>query len=235
MSGQKSERPERAGRLERHFRRLCRRRFATSDSATSDSAYGGSAYGGSAERPVVGLPGLKPREIREQDKQMALFTSSRYFSVTPPDLERVARDVMDHFRRQGFEVACEPIASRGWKVSISRGDAFKAVLGMKTALNVEIEPYMAGVMARAHVGLFELQAIPTALSVFVFPPVALAQIWGMVQQFKLDDEALDCVERSLLARAGGSTLGASQCPRCGAAIQTPGKFCAQCGNKISAT
>jgi hypothetical protein len=38
----------------------------------------------------------------------------------------------------------------------------------------------------------------------VYQPLVLAQVWGVVQQYRLDDEALRAVERSLVTRGGAA-------------------------------
>jgi len=49
----------------------------------------------------------------------------------------------------------------------------------------------------AGVGIFGQQAIPTAITVLVFWPVIIAQVWNMAQESNLDEEALRVAEESL--------------------------------------
>jgi hypothetical protein len=72
---------------------------------------------------------------------------------------------------------------------------------MKTALNIKIEPEANGTKVEAGVGIFEQQAIPTAITLLVFWPVIIAQVWNMAQEAKLDEEALGVAEESLKAHA----------------------------------
>jgi hypothetical protein len=72
---------------------------------------------------------------------------------------------------------------------------------MKTALNVRIEPVANGTKVEAGVGIFGQQAIPTAVTLLVFWPVILAQVWNMAQEAKLDEEALGVAEQSLKAHS----------------------------------
>jgi hypothetical protein len=79
---------------------------------------------------------------------------------------------------------------------------------MKTALNIKIEPVANGTTIEAGVGIFGQQAIPTAITLLVFWPVILAQVWNMAQEAKLDEEALRVAEQSLKAHSevpGGAT------------------------------
>src|SRR6266545_4499320 len=183
------------------------------------------------------------------------FSSSRVVPVTVADLTPVANDVMEHFRLQGYEVTGERTATRGWHISLAKGTVFAAVLGMKTALNVELETTSTATVAKAGIGIFGRQVVPVLIARFVAWPVWLTQVWGLVQQAKLDDEALDAAERSLYAHATRvtpvppGTAGAANaanaaaaepatsgapppdrfCTECGAPVPRAAKFCSECG------
>jgi acyl carrier protein phosphodiesterase len=133
---------------------------------------------------------------------MGTFNSSKTFPHHVEDIAPVARDVMDHFRKQDFEVTQTNIPTTGGvQVSIRKGGTFKAIIGMKTALNIKIEPVANGTTVEAGVGIFGQQAIPTAITLLVFWPVVIAQVWNMAQEANLDEEALDVAGESLKAHA----------------------------------
>jgi hypothetical protein len=132
---------------------------------------------------------------------MGTFNSSKTFPYSVEDLAPVAKDLMDHFEAQDFEVTETNIPTGGTQVSIRKGGTFKAIIGMKTALNIKIEPEANGTKVEAGVGIFEQQAIPTAITLLVFWPVIIAQVWNMAQEAKLDEEALGVAEESLKAHA----------------------------------
>ena len=136
---------------------------------------------------------------------MGTFNSSKTFPYVVEDLAPVARDVMDHFEGQDFEVTETNVPTGGTQVSIRRGGTFKAIIGMKTALNIKIEPVSNGTTVEAGVGIFGQQAIPTAITLLVFWPVIIAQVWNMAQEANLDEEALDVAEESLKAHSGVAT------------------------------
>jgi hypothetical protein len=46
-------------------------------------------------------------------------------------------------------------------------------------------------------GIFGQQAIPTAITLLVFWPVIIAQVWNMAQEANLDEEALGVAEERL--------------------------------------
>ena len=114
---------------------------------------------------------------------------------------------MDHFEGQDYEVTETNIPTGGVQVSIRRGGTFKAIIGMKTALNIKIAPVANGPTVDAGVGIFGQQAIPTAITLLVFWPVIIARVWNMAQESKLDEEALDVSEASLKAHSSESPSG----------------------------
>jgi hypothetical protein len=132
---------------------------------------------------------------------MGTFNSTKTFPYFVEDVAPVAQEVMDHFEGQDFEVTETNIPTGGAQVSIRKGGTFKAIIGMKTALNIKIEPVANGTTVDAGVGIFGQQAIPTAITLLVFWPVLVAQVWNMAQESNLDDEALRVAEESLKAHS----------------------------------
>jgi hypothetical protein len=136
---------------------------------------------------------------------MGTFNSSHTVPYIVEDLAPVAQDVVSHFEQQDFEVTETHIPTGGVQVSIRRGGTFKAIIGLKTALNIKIEPVANGTRVEAGVGIFGQQAIPTAITLLVFWPVVIAQVWNMAQEAKLDEEALRVAEESLKAHSEVAT------------------------------
>jgi len=171
---------------------------------------------------------------------MSLFQSSRFIPLRVADFSPAAADVINHFRALGYEVAGTPLLSGAWHISLSKGGMFKAVLGMKTALNIDIQPSSTGTLVTAGVGIFGQQAIPTAITMLLFWPVLIPQIWGLIQQAHLDDEAVALVEQRLAAYGApaGAAAGALPaettrfCVACGAANPADARFCPHCGAKV---
>jgi hypothetical protein len=128
---------------------------------------------------------------------MGTFNSSRTVPYQVEDFAPVAQDVMRHFEQQDYEVTQTHIPTGGVQVSIRKGGTFKAIIGLKSALNIKIEPVANGTRVEAGVGIFGQQAIPTAITLLVFWPVLVAQVWNMAQEARLDEEALRVAEESL--------------------------------------
>jgi hypothetical protein len=141
---------------------------------------------------------------------MGAFSSSRTVPYHVGDLAPVAQDVMRHFEQQDYEVTETHIPTGGTQVSIRRGGTFKAIIGMRSALNIRIEPEANGTRVEAGVGIFGQQAIPTAITLLVFWPVLIAQVWNMAQEAKLDEEALRVAEESLKAHSGAPSRATAE-------------------------
>jgi acyl carrier protein phosphodiesterase len=141
---------------------------------------------------------------------MGTFNSTKTFPYSVEDVAPVAQDVMDHFKEQDYEVTETNLPMGGVQVSIRKGGTFKAIIGMKTALNIKIEPVANGTTVEAGVGIFGQQAIPTAITLLVFWPVIIAQVWNMAHESNLDDEALDVAEESLKAHSEAPSEATAQ-------------------------
>ena len=135
---------------------------------------------------------------------MGTFNSTKTVPYVVDDLAPVAQEVKSYFEGQEFEATQTNLPAGGVQVSIRRGGTFKAIIGMKTALNIKIEPVAGGTQVDAGVGIFGQQAIPTMITALVFWPVIIAQVWNMAQEAKLDEEALGVAEESLKAHASGA-------------------------------
>lgn len=171
---------------------------------------------------------------------MGMFETVKFVPVIAGEMSAVASDTIEHFRAKGFDVKEERAITGGYNISLSKGNLFKSVLGMKTALNIEIDPSANGTKIKAGIGIFGQQAIPSIITAFIAWPVLIAQIWGMVQQSKLDDECVRIIEESLYRHAlnmtnNFNTYNASGetafCTECGYKLESLMKFCPSCGSK----
>jgi hypothetical protein len=132
------------------------------------------------------------------------FNSTKTVPYVVDDLGPVAQDLVRYFEGQDFETTETNLPARGVQVSIRKGGTFKAIIGMKTALNIKVEPVEGGTQVDAGVGIWGQQAIPTIITALVFWPVIISQVWNMAQEAKLDEEAIGVAEESLKAHASGA-------------------------------
>lgn len=170
---------------------------------------------------------------------MGTFKSSRIINGSPTLIPQAGRDVMNYFLAEGYDVIGDSLTSGGYDISVSKGNMFKAVLGMNTALKILIRPQAGQIAIEAGVGVFGQQALPTVISMLFFWPILVTQIWGIVQQSHLDEKAIEIAEASVVQHSNGTTNSPTAqpqnskfCTNCGTANQEGAKFCVECGVKI---
>lgn len=137
---------------------------------------------------------------------MGLFKSTKLFCNVAVHVDAVANSLMSSMRYDGYEVDGIKLPSGDWDISIKKGNLFKAVLGLQTALKIRISPATPHVYVKAGVGIFGQQVIPTVLTVCVWWPFAIPQIWGMIQQNKLDKLVMDKVQYEFNRLTGHSVV-----------------------------
>jgi hypothetical protein len=174
---------------------------------------------------------LKKWILNQIKRIMGVFKSMKNYQVSPDIIPTVVGYVCDALKQEQYEVHSELLTSGGADISITKGGVFKAVVGMKTALKVTIVPNgIESFTAEAGVGIFGAQAIPTALTMLVAWPVMIPQIWGLIEQSKLDEHVLGLIQQSVDQNKNGSN--ALFCPNCGHKVNTGDKFCGGCGAKL---
>lgn len=168
---------------------------------------------------------------------MATFSTKKILYGSTSLIPTIANRIQEEFQNEGYEVAMDTLSSGGYDISITKGGIFKAVLGMKTALKVTLLPQGSNIHFEAGVGIWGQQAIPTVISMLFFWPVLITQIWGMVEQSKLDDKALDIAKDVLyMNNNNGATSTKSNgykfCTNCGTKNVESAKFCFECGKPL---
>lgn len=168
---------------------------------------------------------------------MGTFKSSKIINGSPTLIPQAGRDVMNYFLAEGYDVTGDSLISGGYDISVSKGNMFKAVLGMNTALKILIRPQAGQIVIEAGVGIFGQQALPTVISMLFFWPILVTQIWGIVQQSKLDEKAIEIAEASVARNRTETTKSTETpnqkfCTNCGSANAEGAKFCGECGARF---
>ena len=170
---------------------------------------------------------------------MATFNTKTTLYGSPSLIPDIANRIQAQFQCEGYEVTMDLLSSGGYDISITKGGVFKAVMGMKTALKVTLLPQGGNIYFEAGIGIWGQQAIPTVISMLFFWPVLITQIWGMVQQSKLDDKALEIAKdvinasRYVSSTATTSNAGGSKfCTNCGTKNSESANFCCGCGKPL---
>ncbi|MDY5998960.1 MAG: zinc ribbon domain-containing protein [Candidatus Limisoma sp.] len=176
---------------------------------------------------------------------MGTFNTKKTIYASPRLIPEMGERIATEFRNEGYEVELCQLMSDGCDISITKGGTFKAIMGMRSALKVNLMPQGDHIIFDASVGIFGQQAIPTIISMFVWWPVLITQIWGMVNQAKLDDKALAIAEQVAAAHNAAARYqapyaapqqpqpaqGARFCTNCGTPLLPQAKFCPECGTK----
>lgn len=169
---------------------------------------------------------------------MGTFNTQKLLSGDPALIPEIAAKIESAFMAEGFNINNQATLSGGADISISKGGLFKAILGMRTALKISLTPQSGGILFDARVGIFGQQVVPTLIMWYFAWPVLLTQIWGLVQQSKLDDKALSIAEEVIRANGGGSSpapavneSGKKFCIGCGHELPADAAFCPHCGKK----
>ena len=168
---------------------------------------------------------------------MATFSTKKILYGSTSLIPVIANRIQNELQFEGYEVSMDALSSGGYDISITKGGVFKAVLGMKTALKVSLIPQGGNIYFEAGVGIWGQQVIPAVISMLFFWPVLITQIWGMVEQSKLDDKVLAIAQNVILMdghqrkdtmNAGGTKF----CPYCGTENPADAKFCVRDGQKL---
>lgn len=175
---------------------------------------------------------------------MGTFKTKAILNGNSSQIPAIADRICQEFAADEFEVKREDLISGGVDISLAKGNLFKAVLGMKTALKVTLIPVSNGISFEAGVGIFGQQVIPSIIMLFFAWPVLLTQIWGLIQQSKLDDRAR-AIAQSVLAEnetkisygqsneAVISIYGSAKfCTNCGTKYPDNARFCSNCGSSL---
>lgn len=174
---------------------------------------------------------------------MGTFNTKLILRGNPSLIPAIAERICQEFEDEGYEVKHENLISGGSDISVTKGGIFKAALGMKTALKITLIPQEDAISFEAGVGIFGQQVIPTVIMWFFAWPVLLTQIWGLVQQSKLDDKALAAARAVIRENSGSSfcttashatgSAAAKFCTSCGTKVPENARFCPNCGNPIN--
>ena len=168
---------------------------------------------------------------------MGTFSTKKILYGSTSLIPTIANRIQEEFQNEDYEVSMEALSSGGYDISISKGGIFKAILGMKTALKVTLLPQGDSINFEAGVGIWGQQAIPSIISMFFLGPVMLTQIWGLAQQAKLDDKALD-IARDVIYMSNNKTASVTSsngnkfCTSCGTKNIETAKYCCGCGRPI---
>ena len=154
------------------------------------------------------------------------FTSTKVFRVSPNRIPDMARTLEIELRKDGYDTRNDMLLGGDVIVSVTKGGLFKSVIGMKTALKVELRAEYGNVFAKTSVGIWGQQIVPTVIMLLWFWPVLITQIWGLVQQSRLDTRVMKILAKVVENKP--EAVGATSCE-----ADSPARFCSECGKPIT--
>ena len=154
------------------------------------------------------------------------FTSTKVFNVSPTRILDMARTLEIELRKDGYDTRNDMLLGGDVIVSVTKGGLFKSVVGMKTALKVELRAEDGNVFAKTSVGIWGQQIVPTVIMLLWFWPVLITQIWGLVLQSRLDTRVMEILAKA--AEKKPEAVGATSCE-----ADSPARFCSECGKPIT--
>ncbi len=164
---------------------------------------------------------------------MSLTNSYKRFVTDLQSVNGIMDDCEQHFKMQGYSVQTEETATGGF-ISLTKGGLFETIAGMKTGLNITLIKTTGAIEVKMEVGVFGNQFLPTAMALLVFRPFLISQIYGLIQQDKLDVEAYSIIESSIRQNEKADVKKAMGdiCPYCGKDLPEGSVFCIKCGKKV---
>lgn len=128
---------------------------------------------------------------------MGAFTTKKILYSSVSKIAYIAEQIRQSFVAEGYEVRIED-PSKGDVIYITKGGLLKAALGLRSALKITMRPTKDGnIDFEAGVSILKQQLVPTVITMCLFSPVVIAQIWGMIRQSKLDEKAVAVAERAV--------------------------------------
>lgn len=137
---------------------------------------------------------------------MGLFKTSQIYHDVLPYVDRAANDLLNSFKKEGYNVRGQKLANDEWDISINKGNWIEVAVGLSSALKIKLTPTSLHIHAEAGVGVLGQQVIPTLLAYTIFWPIVLAQVWGLIKQSALDEKALTILHESFERYAGKTVI-----------------------------
>lgn len=156
---------------------------------------------------------------------MSTFSTNTILACRPNMIPTIRKAICDHFIAEGFQVEATEGYTGGCDISITKGGTFKALLGLRNALNISLRPEGDNISFQAGAGIFGMQTIPTTITLLACWPVLLTQTWGLIKQARLDDRAL------LVAMSAANDIK-YHCTNCGELVSGDSLYCPHCGSKM---
>lgn len=161
---------------------------------------------------------------------MSAFSITKTFHTTSSFIPFAIEKIQEAFCiEDGYSLQRKEGTLNKTIVEISKGNWFGNALGLGQYLEISFSKEGEDIQVHAKGDILKKQALPSFLSGFVFRPILIPQVIGLVRQARFDDAAMAVIESAYQAYLLDTV---SYCPHCGRRIiGNPGR-CPGCGSII---
>jgi|GEM_PF-2697852 len=128
---------------------------------------------------------------------MALSDTTQFIEIEMPNLSEAVPAFVKALRMRGFSVEERSMAGKVWELNLTKGGQFMQVMGLQVGLKLQVWQESGGVAVRMSPNLLTRQGIQAAALYIIWAPALLLPAWGLLQQYKLDEEILALLIRCL--------------------------------------
>ncbi len=161
---------------------------------------------------------------------MGKFSSSKVFAAPQEFIPFASRKIRSSFESEGFEYSVESESANRMVVTVTKGNLFKQIVGLKQGLEITLSNNGGKVSVSAKGTVFKDQLIASALTWWVAWPVIIPQVIGMINQSNLDEKVIDVVSSAYQEFDAGKT---AFCPFCGTKVSKGDTCCPHCGASLN--
>ena len=165
---------------------------------------------------------------------MGTFKTENLLNGNKGLIPAISKEIEKKFKSDGYKVDIANLIGGGKNISIAKCGFFRSVLGLKTAMKVNLIPHNDRIMMSTGVGIFGLQAIPSFITLFFAWPVIFTQICGVIQQKKLVEKVIGVVKNFILVNdvISHESKDWIYCPADGSKLPAGTQFCPHCGTEL---
>lgn len=161
---------------------------------------------------------------------MGKFSSSKVFAAPQEFIPFASRKIRSSFESEGFNYAVESESANRLVVTVTKGNLFKQIVGLKQGLEITLSNNDGKVSVNAKGTVIKDQLIASALAWFIAWPVIIPQVVGMINQSNLDEKAIDVVSSAFKEFDAEKTMF---CPHCGTKVSRNDTCCPNCGASLN--
>lgn len=160
---------------------------------------------------------------------MSTFTTTRNFEATPAFIPFAIERIRENLSGEGFEFQKKEGAFGKTVIEVTKGNLVKQIVGLRQGLEISFRPEGNRIDVTAKGIVLKNQVIAGALSYFVFWPVLISQVIGLIKQSRLDDRTMEIIAD---AHRNFVRQRPSFCPHCGSRVLGEAVHCPTCGKAL---